>query len=153
VRIRSLDTQAKEAQRSVDIATKNYRLSREGYRRGLTDYVNVLIAQTQQLRAQEGVARVRADQLNAHATLVAALGGGLVEPADGPSEAETWPASERRKAAKRAGTANAASDAAGVAPAARDTANAAQPVATHSAAARPAGAASLDAADADAKAP
>jgi NodT family efflux transporter outer membrane factor (OMF) lipoprotein len=157
VRIRSLDTQAKDAQRSVDIATKNYRLSREGYRRGLTDYVNVLIAQTQQLRAQEGVARVQADRLNARATLVTALGGGLVEPADGPSEAQTWPASERRKAAKRAGAANAASAAAsaaaGVAPAARDAANAAQPVATDSAAARPAGAAPLDAADANAKAP
>jgi NodT family efflux transporter outer membrane factor (OMF) lipoprotein len=104
VRIRSLETQAKDAQRSVDIATKNYRLSREGYRRGLTDYVNVLIAQTQQLRAQEGVARVQAERLNARATLVAALGGGLAEPADGPPEAQTWPASERRKAAKRAGT-------------------------------------------------
>jgi NodT family efflux transporter outer membrane factor (OMF) lipoprotein len=152
VRIRSLETQAKEAQRAVDIATKNYRLSREGYRRGLTDYVNVLIAQTQQLRAQEGVARVQADRLNARATLVTALGGGLAEPADGPSEADTWPASERRKAAKRASAANAASDTAAVAPAARDTSSAAQPAAAHSASARAAGATPLNAATA-AKAP
>jgi NodT family efflux transporter outer membrane factor (OMF) lipoprotein len=157
VRIRSLETQAKDAQRAVDIATKNYRLSREGYRRGLTDYVNVLIAQTQQLRAQEGVARVQAERLNARATLVVALGGGLAEPADGPSEAETWPASERSKAAKKpASVTNGASDAAAVTQAARDTANvanAAKPAAVHSTATRPAVAKPLDAADANATAP
>ncbi|CAB3766774.1 efflux transporter outer membrane subunit [Paraburkholderia solisilvae] len=114
VRMRSLETQAKEAQRSVDIATRNYQLAREGYRRGLTDYVNVLIAQSQQLHAQEGVARVQADRLTVRATLVAALGGGLVEPADGPAEADTFPARGRGKAAQgaRAGAAAAHSTAA-----------------------------------------
>jgi NodT family efflux transporter outer membrane factor (OMF) lipoprotein len=147
VRIRSLETQAKEAQRAVDIATRNYQLAREGYRRGLTDYVNVLIAQTQQLHAQEGVARVQADRLTARATLVAALGGGLADPADGPSEADTWPARERGKAAKQAkqakqakpadANANASANAnAAITPAARSAATraasvtpAAQPVA------------------------
>jgi NodT family efflux transporter outer membrane factor (OMF) lipoprotein len=144
VRIRSLETQAKEAQRAVDIATKNYQLSREGYRRGLTDYVNVLIAQTQQLRAQEGVARVQADRLTARATLVAALGGGLADPADGPSEADTFPARERGKAAKGRGAAAAASaPSASARPAAQAAAKAAARSYAHPGA-------PLDAANADA---
>ncbi|WP_442953440.1 efflux transporter outer membrane subunit [Paraburkholderia sp. SOS3] len=149
VRIRSLEIQAKEAQRAVDIATKNYRLSREGYRRGLTDYVNVLIAQTQQLHAQEGVARVEADRLNARATLVAALGGGLAAPADGPSETETWPASERDKDKRRAAAAPAALDAAGATKPTR--ARSAANSAANSAAARAKDAAPPD--QTDAKAP
>jgi NodT family efflux transporter outer membrane factor (OMF) lipoprotein len=91
VRIRSLDTQLKDAQRSVATANRSYQLAREGYRRGLTDYVNVLIAQTQLLRAQEGVAKVQAEQLSAHAQLVTALGGGAIDPADGPSPKDGLP--------------------------------------------------------------
>ncbi|MEI6002307.1 efflux transporter outer membrane subunit [Paraburkholderia bengalensis] len=99
VRMRSLETQLKDAQRSVATANKSYQLAREGYRRGLTDYVNVLIAQTQLLRAQEGVAKVQAGQLQAHATLVTALGGGLIDPADGPSQKEQLPAHGKGKGA------------------------------------------------------
>lgn len=91
VRIRSLATQADDADRSVAAARKNYDLSREGYRRGLTDYLNVLVAQSQLLRAQEGVAKIQAERLGAHASLVTALGGGLDEPANGPQENETLP--------------------------------------------------------------
>ncbi|WP_025600575.1 efflux transporter outer membrane subunit [Burkholderia sp. WSM2230] len=91
IRIRSLTTQAQDAERSVAAARKNYDLSREGYRRGLTDYVNVLIAQNQLLRAQEGVAKVQAERLGAHASLVTALGGGLDEPANGPQASEILP--------------------------------------------------------------
>ena len=101
VRMRSLATQEDDAHRSVTVAQRNYDLAQEGYRRGLSDYVNVLIAQTQLLRAQEGVARIQAERLNAHATFVAALGGGMIdassEPAadvsmKGPTEAEQLPA-------------------------------------------------------------
>ncbi|WP_341314858.1 efflux transporter outer membrane subunit [Paraburkholderia sp. IMGN_8] len=91
VRIRSLATQADDADRSVAAARKNYDLSREGYRRGLTDYLNVLVAQSQLLRAQEGVAKIQAERLGAHASLVTALGGGLDQPANGPQENETLP--------------------------------------------------------------
>ncbi|OUL94680.1 efflux transporter outer membrane subunit [Paraburkholderia hospita] len=97
VRMRSLDTQLKDANRSVATANKTYQLAREGYRRGLTDYVNVLIAQTQLLRAQEGVAKVQAGQLQAHATLVTALGGGVIDPADGPSQKDVLPAHGKGK--------------------------------------------------------
>lgn len=91
IRMRSLTTQAQDAERSVAAARKNYELSREGYRRGLTDYVNVLIAQNQLLRAQEGLAKVQAERLGAHASLVTALGGGLDEPHNGPRASQTLP--------------------------------------------------------------
>ena len=91
IRLRSLATQAGDADRSVAAAQRNYDLSREGYRRGLTDYLNVLVAQNQLLRAQEGVAKVRAERLGAHASLMTALGGGLDEPGNGPQADETLP--------------------------------------------------------------
>ncbi|WP_184139629.1 efflux transporter outer membrane subunit [Paraburkholderia atlantica] len=92
IRIRSLTTQADDADRSVAAARRNYDLSREGFRRGLTDYLNVLVAQNQLLRAQEGVAKVQAERLGAHASLMTALGGGLDDPANGPRDNETLPA-------------------------------------------------------------
>lgn len=97
IRIRSLATQADDADRSVAAARKNYELSREGYRRGLTDYLNVLIAQNQLLRAREGVAKIQAERLGAHASLVTALGGGLDAPANGPQANETLPAHGKGK--------------------------------------------------------
>lgn len=87
VRIRSLDTQKKDAARSVAANDRSYQLSREGFRRGLTDYVNVLIAQQQLLRAQETAARIDAERLSAHAALMAALGGGVETGEDVPGVA------------------------------------------------------------------
>ncbi|NML29680.1 efflux transporter outer membrane subunit [Paraburkholderia antibiotica] len=97
IRLRSLSTQAEDADRSVASARRNYELSREGYRRGLTDYLNVLIAQNQLLRAQEGVAKIHAERLGAHASLMTALGGGLDDPANGPQDNETLPAHGKGK--------------------------------------------------------
>jgi NodT family efflux transporter outer membrane factor (OMF) lipoprotein len=99
VRLRSLETQQDDANRSVAAAQKNYDLSKEGYRRGLTDYLNVLVAQNQLLHAREGVARIQAQQLGAHASLMTALGGGLADPTDGPKPDETLPAHGRGRAA------------------------------------------------------
>ncbi|WP_027793412.1 efflux transporter outer membrane subunit [Paraburkholderia acidipaludis] len=101
VRMRSLATQEDDAHRSVTIAQRNFDLSEEGYRRGLTDYVNVLIAQQQLLTAQQGVARIQAARLTAQATLVAALGGGVIDAARDPAvatptEAEQLPAHGRK---------------------------------------------------------
>jgi NodT family efflux transporter outer membrane factor (OMF) lipoprotein len=106
VRIRSLETQENDAERSVAAARKNYDLAKEGYRRGLTDYLNVPIAQNQLLRAQEGVARVQAERLGAHASLMTALGGGLADPSDGPKADETLPAHGKGKAAAPAASAS-----------------------------------------------
>jgi NodT family efflux transporter outer membrane factor (OMF) lipoprotein len=111
VRLRSLQTQENDAKRSVTAARKNYDLSREGYKRGLTDYLNVLIAQNQLLRAQEGVARIQAQRLGAHASLMTALGGGLADPADSPKADQTLPAHGRGKVgAGASGGSNKTSD-------------------------------------------
>lgn len=77
VRTKSIETQKEDAARSVAINQRTYQLSREGFRRGLTDYVNVLIAQQQLLRAQDTAARIDAERLTIHALLIAALGGGV----------------------------------------------------------------------------
>ncbi|NUY01574.1 efflux transporter outer membrane subunit [Paraburkholderia youngii] len=116
IRIRSLTTQADDADRSVAAARRNYDLSREGFRRGLTDYLNVLVAQNQLLRAQEGVAKVQAERLGAHASLMTALGGGLDDPANGPQDNETLPAhgkgsNEGKSGSADTGTAKAKADA------------------------------------------
>lgn len=92
VRMRSLTTQLDDAHRSVAVAQRNYDLAEEGFRRGLTDYLNVLVAHNQLLQSQQGVARIEAERLTAHASLIAALGGGQIEPSDGPSDAEQLPA-------------------------------------------------------------
>ncbi|MBN3759348.1 efflux transporter outer membrane subunit [Burkholderia sp. Ac-20365] len=91
VHMRSLQTQQDDAERSVSIAQRNYDLAKKGFTQGLTDYVNVLIAQTQLLHAQESLAKVQAERLNNRASLVVALGGGLAQPSDGPSSDQTLP--------------------------------------------------------------
>ncbi len=53
----SLDAQLDASGRSVAAARKSYTLANEGYKRGLTDYLNVLVAQAQLLRAQDDEAR------------------------------------------------------------------------------------------------
>jgi len=97
VHMRSLAKQDDDAQRSVAVAQRNYDLAQTGFRRGLTDYLNVLTAQTQLLHAQENVAHIRAARLTAHATLIAALGGGALDATSdpsalGPTDAEQLPA-------------------------------------------------------------
>jgi NodT family efflux transporter outer membrane factor (OMF) lipoprotein len=89
VRLRSLDRQLEASGRSVTAAQKSYRLADEGYKRGLTDYLNVLVAQTQLLRAQDGEARVRAERLAVYATLSAALGGGIEGSKEGSNDSST----------------------------------------------------------------
>lgn len=108
VRIRSLDTQRKDAAQSVSLTRRSFDLSHQGFRRGLTDYVNVLVSQSQLLRAQENQTRIEAERLAAHASLMGALGGGLDTPDDGPHDAD---------APKAASGAASVSTAAPVAPA------------------------------------
>ena len=92
VRIKSLDRQLDASGRSVAAARKSYRLADEGYKRGLTDYLNVLVAQTQLLRAQDAEARVRAERLALYATFSAALGGGIDSSSDSPADTQMKPA-------------------------------------------------------------
>lgn len=82
VRLRSLDTQRKDAARAVALTRRTYDLSHTGFSRGLTDYVNVLLAQSQLLSAQENQTRIDAQRLAAHASLMVALGGGIEPQGD-----------------------------------------------------------------------
>jgi NodT family efflux transporter outer membrane factor (OMF) lipoprotein len=128
VRIRSLDTQKKDAARSVEANDRSYRLSREGFRRGLTDYVNVLIAQQQLLRAQETAARIDAERLAAHAQLMAALGGGVETGQDVPHDEAAAAAPAAASGASSAASSAASSGAtAAAAPAASAAARATRP--------------------------
>jgi NodT family efflux transporter outer membrane factor (OMF) lipoprotein len=92
VRSRSLAVQQQDAERSERVAEQTYQLSLLGFKRGLTDYVNVIVAEQQWLSAQDRVAQTRAERLAVYAALMGALGGGLAVPADGPSEATMQPA-------------------------------------------------------------
>ena len=94
VQLHSLATQQSDAERSASVAERSLRLAQVGYKRGLNDYVNVVVSETQWLGAQQGVAQVRAARLAAYASLMGALGGGLTVPADGP-EAEAMRSAPR----------------------------------------------------------
>ena len=59
------------------------------YQRGLTDYLNVLNAQTLLFKQQQVQQQVQAARLSAHAQLVTALGGGLGAGNDVPSAEKT----------------------------------------------------------------
>ncbi|KVD76076.1 RND transporter [Burkholderia sp. ABCPW 14] len=114
VRLHSLDSQQKDAARAVALTQRSYDLSHAGFSRGLTDYVNVLLAQSQLLTAQENQTRIEAARLAAHASLMAALGGGLETESDAPHDA---PAGNARRA--DAGAPTAASGTSGTSTSAR----------------------------------
>jgi len=85
VTLDSLARQRTQIDQSLTIAQKNDRLATEGFRRGLTDYLNVLDAQTRLLSEQQAQQRLVASQLDAYASLMSALGGGL--PPENPNAA------------------------------------------------------------------
>ncbi|MBP0597033.1 efflux transporter outer membrane subunit [Herbaspirillum sp. LeCh32-8] len=89
VTLQSVERQQQQARESTAAAQKNVDISTRAYQRGLTDYLNVLHAQTQWLRQQQIVQQLQAQHLSAYASLTAALGGGL-EPIAAPApEADT----------------------------------------------------------------
>lgn len=98
VQLRSLDAQQGDALRSAAAARRSYRLAQAGFKRGLSDYVNVIVSETQWLGAQQRVAGVRAARLAAYASLMGALGGALATPADAPETDEMQPTSHRANA-------------------------------------------------------
>ena len=82
----SMEKQQAFAAESVEAAQKTYDIAMVAFQRGLTDYLNVLNAQTLLLRQQQVQQQVQAARLSAHAELVTALGGGLGAGADRPAE-------------------------------------------------------------------
>jgi NodT family efflux transporter outer membrane factor (OMF) lipoprotein len=93
VTLDSLARQRTQIDESLTIAQKNDRIATEGFRRGLTDYLNVLDAQTRLLTEQQAQQRLVASQLDAYATLMSALGGGLPpeNPNTAPSDVAAMP--------------------------------------------------------------
>ncbi|MBP1127864.1 NodT family efflux transporter outer membrane factor (OMF) lipoprotein [Pseudomonas sp. PvP025] len=84
IRRESMDKQASFAAQSVASAQNTYDIATIAYQRGLTDYLNVLNAQTLLFRQQRVEQQVQAARLSAHAELVTALGGGLDAGQDAP---------------------------------------------------------------------
>lgn len=103
VQLRSLNLQLDAVGRSVTAARKSYQLANDGYRRGLTDYLDVLVSQSQLLHAQEGEARIRARRLAAYALLSAALGGGFDNPGNEPMNAALSPSDHLSRFSNRQG--------------------------------------------------
>ena len=91
IRRESVDKQSVFAAQSVASAQKTYDIAMIAYQRGLTDYLNVLNAQTLLFRQQQIEQQVQAARLSAHAELVTALGGGLGAGDDVPTAAKTLP--------------------------------------------------------------
>ena len=84
IRRESMDKQQGFAEASVASARKTYDIALIAYQRGLTEYLNVLNAQTLLFRQQHVEQQVRAARLSVHADLITALGGGLGAGNDAP---------------------------------------------------------------------
>ena len=77
IRRESMDKQLVFANQALASAQKTYDIAMIAYRRGLTDYLNVLNAQTLLFHQRQIQQQVQAARLSVHAELVVALGGGL----------------------------------------------------------------------------
>nr|WP_238534022.1 TolC family protein [Herbaspirillum lusitanum] len=77
VTLQAIQRQQVQADLSVAAAQKNIDIATRAYQRGLTNYVNVLTAQTQWQHQQQVVQQLLAQKLTAYASLTVALGGGL----------------------------------------------------------------------------
>lgn len=89
VRRESMDKQQGFADQSVAAAQKTYDIAMVAYKRGLTDYLNVLNAQTLLFHQEQVQQQVQAARLTVHAELVVALGGGLMAGNDSPATDKT----------------------------------------------------------------
>ncbi|MFM0208536.1 efflux transporter outer membrane subunit [Paraburkholderia sediminicola] len=77
VSLRSLEQQQASIESTLDSARRSFRLAESGYRSGITEFLNVLAAQTEQLQQEESLANVQARRLDAWALLMKELGGGF----------------------------------------------------------------------------
>ncbi|MFI8221628.1 efflux transporter outer membrane subunit [Pseudomonas sp. NPDC085632] len=86
VRRASMDRQQVFVAQSVASAKRSYDIAITAYARGLTDYLNVLNAQTALFHQEKIQQKIQAERLTVHAALVVALGGGVNTPVDSPAE-------------------------------------------------------------------
>lgn len=86
IRRASLDRQQVFVAQSVASARRTYDIALTAYSRGLTDYLNVLDAQTSLFHQERIQQKIQAERLTVHAALVVALGGGVSINKDTPDE-------------------------------------------------------------------
>ncbi|WP_415750455.1 efflux transporter outer membrane subunit [Burkholderia sp. BCC1993] len=82
VSLQSLARQQVDIEAANGSAQRAFDYAAQGYRAGLTDYLNVLSTQTELLQAQQALANVRAARLDTWAQLMTALGGGVETTGD-----------------------------------------------------------------------
>ncbi|MBU6246190.1 MAG: efflux transporter outer membrane subunit [Xanthomonadaceae bacterium] len=91
----SLRTQAEAQQRALDAARQAWQLAEQRYKAGVGSYLEALSVRRQLLQAEQGMAALKAQQVDASVQLLAALGGGY-RPRDSaavPPAAPTSPVS------------------------------------------------------------
>lgn len=86
VSLRSLDQQQASVENTLSSARKSFQLADTGYRSGITEFLNVLAAQNEQLQQEESLASIQARRLDAWALLMKELGGGFA-----PTQADRVP--------------------------------------------------------------
>jgi NodT family efflux transporter outer membrane factor (OMF) lipoprotein len=91
IRRASMDRQQVFVTESVASAKRTYDIALTAYSRGLTDYLNVLNAQTALFHQESIQQKVRAERLTVHAALIVALGGGVASQLDTPVEQQMTP--------------------------------------------------------------
>jgi outer membrane protein TolC len=64
-------------EQAVALATTAYELALQGYRSGITEFLNVITTESALLRDRQQVAAIQAKRLDSCALLMQALGGGL----------------------------------------------------------------------------
>lgn len=77
VSLRSLEQQQASVETTLDSARASFRLADTGYRSGITEFLNVLAAQNEQLQQEESLAQIQAKRLDSWALLMKELGGGF----------------------------------------------------------------------------
>ncbi|OXC72709.1 efflux transporter outer membrane subunit [Caballeronia sordidicola] len=77
VSLRSLEEQQASIENTLDSTRRSFRLADTGYRSGITEFLNVLAAQNEQLQQEESLAEIQAKRLDAWALLMKELGGGF----------------------------------------------------------------------------
>jgi NodT family efflux transporter outer membrane factor (OMF) lipoprotein len=75
--LRSLEKQRAETYQSYALAGRTYDITLQGFRSGLTDYLNVLNAENLTIQESQRKAQVEAHFLDAYAALMQAIGGGV----------------------------------------------------------------------------
>jgi len=77
VSLRSLAQQQTSIESALESARQSFQLADTGYRNGITEFLNVLTAQNEQLQQEESLADIQAKRLDAWALLMKELGGGF----------------------------------------------------------------------------